>query len=152
MVQCKVRNGIVPNYNLDIQVSQLAQITEFYNPFPAYSYTGSVRPVYPLSGKRTVPRSIRRPDYADTGIPKNERLSNRAKFVILDVNGQEAMRKVCRLARQVLDIVAAKLKPGISTDYLDEICHDACIKRNVSTTRFKIMFITTKASSHILLP
>ncbi|KKY37280.1 putative methionine aminopeptidase 1 [Diaporthe ampelina] len=45
---------------------------------------------------------------------------NRSKIDILDAKGQEAMRKVCRLARQVLDVTAAELKPGITTDYLDE--------------------------------
>lgn len=42
------------------------------------------------------------------------------------------MRKVCRLAREVLDITAAELKPGITTDHLDEVCHRACIERDVS--------------------
>ncbi|KAH8731288.1 putative methionine aminopeptidase, type I [Phaeosphaeriaceae sp. PMI808] len=39
------------------------------------------------------------------------------------------MRKVCKLAREVLDITAAALKPGVTTDYLDEICHNACVER-----------------------
>lgn len=42
------------------------------------------------------------------------------------------MRKVCRLAREVLDITAAAVRPGITTDELDEICHNACIEREVS--------------------
>lgn len=43
------------------------------------------------------------------------------------------MRKVCRLAREVLDIAAAALKPGITTDSIDEIVHKACVERDVST-------------------
>ncbi|RQM08078.1 hypothetical protein DH86_00001414 [Scytalidium sp. 3C] len=39
------------------------------------------------------------------------------------------MRKVCRLAREVLDVVAAEVRPGVTTDYLDEVCHKACIER-----------------------
>jgi methionyl aminopeptidase len=42
------------------------------------------------------------------------------------------MRKVCRLAREVLDIAAREVRPGITTDYLDEIVHKACLERNVS--------------------
>jgi methionyl aminopeptidase len=42
------------------------------------------------------------------------------------------MRKVCRLAREVLDIAAAAVKPGVTTDYLDEIVHKACLERDVS--------------------
>lgn len=41
------------------------------------------------------------------------------------------MRKVCRLAREVLDIAAREIKPGVTTDYLDEIIHKACIERKV---------------------
>lgn len=35
-----------------------------YNPYPNFVYTGKLRP-FPLSAKRPVPASIRRPDYAD---------------------------------------------------------------------------------------
>lgn len=38
-----------------------------YNPFPSYEYTGSMRPMYPLSAKRAVPDHIPRPEYADDG-------------------------------------------------------------------------------------
>jgi methionyl aminopeptidase len=41
------------------------------------------------------------------------------------------MRKVCRLAREVLDIAAAAVKPGVTTDYIDEIVHQACMERDV---------------------
>lgn len=82
---------------------------------------------------RKVPASIPRPDYADDGIPKYNRSVIRAsKITILDPKQQEGMRKVCRLAREVLDIAAAAIRPGITTDDLDKIVHDACIERNVS--------------------
>lgn len=104
----------------------------FYDPFPAYPYTGSVRPVYPLSPRRPVPKTIKHPDWAKTGIPQREMRLSRSKVDLLDAKGQEAMRKVCRLAREVLDITAAAMKPGVTTDYLDEICHNACVEREVS--------------------
>ncbi|KAL9042938.1 MAG: hypothetical protein Q9180_000228 [Flavoplaca navasiana] len=94
--------------------------TGAYNPFPAYSFTGSVRPVYPLTAKRTIPKSIKLPEWAESGIPIGEKRLNRSKIDILDAKGQNAMRKVCVLAREVLDITAAELKPGITTDHLDE--------------------------------
>ena len=106
--------------------------TGFYNPFPTHPFTGSVRPVYPLSPRRAVPKSIPHPDYAKSGIPRGEQRLNRAKIDLLDAKAQEAMRKVCKLAREVLDITAAELKPGITTDYLDEVCHKATVERNVS--------------------
>ena len=63
------------------------------------------------------------------------------------------MRKVCKLAREVLDITAAELKPGITTDYLDKVCHKACIERNVRATRFMMMwkvFLTSAVISFSL--
>ncbi|KAL4925024.1 putative methionine aminopeptidase, type I [Aspergillus undulatus] len=88
-----------------------------YNPFPQIAFTGTVRPVYPLSPMRMVPRSIKHPDWAADGVPKAERRLSRTKIDILDAKGQEAMRKVCRLAREVLDITAAA------------VCHKACVER-----------------------
>jgi len=41
------------------------------------------------------------------------------------------MRRVCRLAREVLDIAARALKPGVTTDEIDKIVHEACIEREV---------------------
>lgn len=43
------------------------------------------------------------------------------------------MRKVCRLAREVLDIAAKEVKPGVTTDHIDEVVHKACIERNVGS-------------------
>jgi len=40
------------------------------------------------------------------------------------------MRKVCRLAREVLDIAARELKPGVTTDHIDKVVHDACMERD----------------------
>ncbi|PGH17492.1 methionine aminopeptidase, type I [Helicocarpus griseus UAMH5409] len=79
---------------------------------------------------RTVPKSIKHPDWSETGIPKGEQRLDRAKIDILDTKAQEAMRKVCKLAREVLDITAAEIRPGVTTDYLDEVCHNACVERN----------------------
>jgi methionyl aminopeptidase len=101
---------------------------------------------------RTVPESIRRPDWAEDGIPKAERRLSRSKIDILDVNGQAAMRNVCKLAREVLDITAAELRPGITTDYLDEVCHKACVERDVSATCVWKLFVVSYLGSRILHP
>ncbi|KAK6347181.1 Methionine aminopeptidase 1 [Orbilia brochopaga] len=105
--------------------------TGTYDPFPNYPYTGALRPVYPLSPYRPVPDHIRRPDYAEDGIPRSEAIFSRAsKIQILDEKGIEAMRLVCRLGREILDIAAAAVRPGITTDEIDEIVHKATIERN----------------------
>jgi methionyl aminopeptidase len=77
-----------------------------------------------------VPESIPHPDYAADGVPRSKFLG-RNNITILDKKGQDAMRKVCRLAREVLDIAAREIKPGVTTDYIDSVVHKACIERNV---------------------
>lgn len=108
-------------------------MANYYNPFPSFSYTGSLRPLYPLSPRRPVPESIPHPDYAVDGIPKSERKWGHKKIAILDQKEQDDMRKVCRLAREVLDIAGREVRPGITTDFLDEVVHNACLERKVST-------------------
>lgn len=56
----------------------------------------------------------------------------RNKIKILTKQEQEGMRKVCRLAREVLDIAAREIKPGVTTDHIDKVVHDACMERDVS--------------------
>jgi methionyl aminopeptidase len=68
----------------------------------------------------------------EDGNPKYSRsIINRNKIDILDAKGQAAMRKSCKLAREVLDLAAAAAKPGVTTDEIDRIVHEACIERNV---------------------
>lgn len=88
--------------------------------------------MYPLSPKRKVPDSIPPPDYALDGIPRSERkLIGRHAITILTKEQQEKMRTVCRYGREILDTAAAAIKPGVTTDYLDQIVHEETIKRKV---------------------
>lgn len=121
-----LRNIIPPSV-----VSKVDPETGHFNPFPTYPFTGSLRPVYPLSPRREVPKNIPHPEWAANGIP-NYPYVRRNNITILDEKGQNAMRKSCKLAREVLDIAAAAVKPGITTDQIDEIVHKATIERNVS--------------------
>lgn len=108
-----------------------SQTTGHFNPFPTFPYTGALRPVYPLSPRREVPKSIKLPDYSKDGIPRSEQVFvNRNKIAVLNKEEQEGMRKVCRLAREVLDIAARAAKPGVTTDYIDDIVHKACLERD----------------------
>lgn len=105
--------------------------TGTFNPFPTFPYTGPLRPVYPLSETRKVPKHIPHPDYSEDGTPRSEQSwRSQNKIEILTKEQQEGMRKVCRLAREVLDIAAAACKPGVTTDYIDKIVHEACIERD----------------------
>ena len=77
----------------------------------------------------------------------------RHTITILDKKQQDGMRKVCRLAREVLDIAAREVKPGVTTDYIDEVVHKACLERDVcyipseyTTVRFTQAKILTCSS------
>lgn len=77
-----------------------------------------------------MPESISHPNYAEDGDPKYK-FVGRNTIQILDQKAQDAMRKVCRISREVLDIAAREVKPGVTTDHIDEVVHNACIERNV---------------------
>lgn len=68
--------------------------------------------------------------WQDCADEKSQTLS-RNRIKILNKEEQEGMRKVCRLAREVLDIAAQAVKPGVTTDQIDKIVHDACMERDV---------------------
>ena len=114
-------------------VSEPDPETGHYNPFPVYPFTGSLRPVYPLSPRSEVPTSIPHPDYAKDGMPRSEqKFVGRNNITLLNKKEQDGMRKVCRYAREVLDIAAREVKPGVTTDHIDKVVHKACMERNVS--------------------
>lgn len=129
-------------------ISEPDPATGHFDPFPTFPYTGTLRPVYPLSPRRAVPKKIKHPDYAGDGQPRSEQLVGRRNITILTKTEQEAMRKVCRLAREVLDIAAAEVRPGITTDYLDEVVHKACLERNVRRNEPLLTAMTDNMCSH----
>jgi len=79
-----------------------------------------------------VPTHIKRPDYADNvrGFSRIEDEAQGRPPKILSPEEQEKLRTVCKLGREVLDIAAAAVRPGITTDEIDEIVHNATIERN----------------------
>jgi len=98
--------------------------------FANFRYTGDLRAGY-VSPMREVPSNIQKPDYADTGIPVSEQTSRRASTIVSLTDKEiKGMRKVCRLAREVLDIAGAMVQPGVTTDEIDIAVHKACIERN----------------------
>lgn len=88
-----------------------------FNPFHNYNFTGSMRPVYPLSPRRIIPEHIKRPDYAESGrilgsfmskhlwelilfhtkgVPTSE-VKGAGRLRILTLEEQEKMRVACRV-------------------------------------------------------
>jgi methionyl aminopeptidase len=77
-----------------------------------------------LSPWRTVPTQIPRPDYAETGDPVR-----RPESRVKSPDVIERMRRACQAAAEVLDIGAAAIAPGVTTDAIDAIVHQAYIDR-----------------------
>ena len=82
-------------------------------------------PVVPgvVSPKRLVPDNVPRPDYAETGRPGQITYPD-----VKDAERIERMRRSCRLAALVMEKTAAAIRPGITTDELDAICHEETIR------------------------
>ncbi|GJN88331.1 hypothetical protein Rhopal_001296-T1 [Rhodotorula paludigena] len=100
-----------------------------------FAYTGKLRSVMPVEPvpKREVPDHIVKPDYA-TEVRGNSFSENVARVHerqgrILDAEQIEAMRKVSKYGREILDLAAAALRPGVTTLEIDALVHEECIKR-----------------------
>ncbi|VDP14995.1 unnamed protein product [Onchocerca flexuosa] len=105
---------------------------EQYNPWPYYHFSGLLRPA-PMGQKREVPDTIMKPDYAlrADGISESEQVARSINEIkVLDDDEIESMRTVCKLAREVLDEAARVCEPGITTDHIDAVVHEACIERD----------------------
>ncbi|KAJ0962075.1 hypothetical protein J5N97_029903 [Dioscorea zingiberensis] len=94
---------------------------------PYFDWTGTLRP-YRISSMRSIPETIEKPDWAIDGIPKVEPSSDWQNIVEIKSPEQiERMRETCRIAREVLDAAARVIRPGITTDEIDKVVHDATI-------------------------
>jgi methionyl aminopeptidase len=75
------------------------------------------------SPRRSVPTSIARPPYAETGEPPAP-----TKGPVQTPEIIERMRAAGALAAEVLLLVGAEVAPGVTTDHLDEVGHRATIE------------------------
>ena len=78
-----------------------------------------------VSPRRSVPASIARPPYADTGevIRWNEPAIKSPEII-------SRMRHAGAVAAEVLRLAGQAVKPGVTTDEIDIYVHDLCIERN----------------------
>lgn len=79
-----------------------------------------------LSPRRDVPDAIPRPDYA---LDRHGRPQSRDSGRPKDAETIARMRVAGRAAAEILQEVGAAVRPGITTDELDAIAHEACIAR-----------------------
>lgn len=78
---------------------------------------------------KPVPDHIVRPDYAKDGIPKMDPPPF-PWMVTRNTEEEIACARVAgRISREVLDLAGAAVKPGVSTEEIDELVHEETIKR-----------------------
>jgi methionyl aminopeptidase len=75
---------------------------------------------------RDVPAEITRPDYVATGSPVQ-----RTESAVKSPDVIARMRRACVIARDVLVETGAAVAPGVTTDELDRVAHDAHLARGV---------------------
>ncbi|CAN5896251.1 type I methionyl aminopeptidase [soil metagenome] len=95
-----------------------------------------LRPVQPgrLSPALMVPDAIVRPDYVLGNLPVTS-----PAFQFHEGESLERLRVACRIAAEVLEIIGCEVQPGVTTDYLDRVAHQAYVSRGAypSTLAYK---------------
>jgi methionyl aminopeptidase len=101
-----------------------------------YSFTGSLRPAK-QSPRRPVPSTIRQPDYAQhpSGVSASEQREKQGSqfiriYTTKELDGDLGLRHACRMGREVLDVAGRALRPGVTTDEIDRVVHEACLERD----------------------
>jgi hypothetical protein len=102
-----------------------------------FPYAGDVRPGQQTPQKVVLDESIVKPDYWQTGAPS--RPSKLALPWMIEVKSPEEIEKMRasgKLAREILDLAGRAVQPGVTTDEIDQIVHQAILKvRNKTASR-----------------
>ena len=99
--------------------------------FEGYAYTGSLRKGFVAQQLKMDP-SIPVPDHAHGGTPTMEVEEAHDRTIhIYSPEEIVKVRKVCQIAREVLDLCGKFLKAGVTGDQIDRLCYTACQDRGV---------------------
>ena len=96
---------------------------------PGFNYDGPLRPAPIMTPRnklhvREVPAEIPRPDYAETADPVSETESKLQQINYqYDAAQLATLRECCAVARGALDATIRAVRPGVTTEALDIICH-----------------------------
>lgn len=99
--------------------------------FWGYQFSGSLRPAF-VTKQMRMPEGILLPDYAlqPDGSSACERIGVK-EVPILQGQELETMRMACKLGREVLDIAARFMRPGVTGDEIDRVVYQACVDRKI---------------------
>jgi methionyl aminopeptidase len=89
------------------------------------SMTAATAPITPghQSPRRSVPSGIDAPDYIPSGVPQS-----RPTSLIKTPEQIERLRRAGHAGAEILRVTGAAVRPGVTTDELDRICHEECIR------------------------
>lgn len=113
----------------------------------SFKFPGTLRPGK-ITPCRSIPPHIQRPDYAsnnDGVSPSEESDRGNHKPIVYNLKSLHddysdpntkmtdilRIRRVCALSREVLDIACAATRPGVTTDEIDRIVHEATVERGM---------------------
>ena len=94
-----------------------------------FPYSGTVRPGKQSPQKQVTDANIRKPDYAESGIP--QRVDKPMFPWMIEVKTPEdieKMRAAGSLARDILDLAGRAVRVGVTTDEIDNLVHSEIIK------------------------
>jgi len=94
-----------------------------------FAYAGTIQPGNQSPQKVVDIPSIMLPDYALDGVPKKKGKNLPWIIEVKTPEEIEKMRAAGRVAREVLDCAGRAVRPGITTDEIDNIVHAETIKR-----------------------
>jgi len=106
-------------------------LEKWRNNFIDYEFSGKLRPGITSYQRKVEKDTLVYPDYAlhPKGLPSKEIERKYDSIYINNENDIKSIRKVCKLARETLDIAGKSVKVGITTDELDRIVHEAALER-----------------------
>ena len=117
--------------------------------FHGYAFTGSLRPGK-VSPMMKVPDHIKKPEYAETGHSLGE--ENEGNGIEYKTEADiKGIRAACKVGREVLDIASSYIKPGVTTDEIDVVVFNECIKRNAYPSPLNYYFFPKSVCTYYLL-
>jgi len=99
-------------------------------PVDNYKYTGTIRPGI-ISPARYIPSHIPKPDYFSSGYPTAE-MNSKANRIIETKTKEEIenLRQACLIGRKALDLGHSMVKPGVTTEEIDQKVHEYIISQD----------------------
>ena len=97
----------------------------------------------------TVPDSIPKPDYAKSGRSKSEEMANAGGIAYLSEAEIKGIREACRVGREVLDIAGDAVRVGVTTEEINQVVLEECIKRNAYPSPLNYYFFPKSVCTYL---